>query len=292
MENREDPKRPVRILFVDDEPNIRLSMPQILKIRGYHVTVAATVPEALAEIGKNKFDVLISDLNIGHPADGFTVVSAMRRTQPECINLILTGYPAFQTALEAIRNHVDDYLTKPADIDYIFSVIEGKLQSPQPRRPLATRTLTSILRDNSDAILNHLLREMKSQPELAQIQLSDEERINNYGQILSLLVDNLDFGFNKPDKAMLEAAAKHGKARKQQGYSVPMLIEDVRCLRAAINETIQENLLAIDASELLPDINRIYDMLQLQLKESISAFLSNGSTKSSSKTRKGVPNSA
>jgi ActR/RegA family two-component response regulator len=292
MENRDEHKRPVRLLFVDDEPNIRLTMPQILKMRGYQVTVAATVPEALAEIGKNNFDVLLSDLNIGHPADGFTVVSAMRRTQPDCINLILTGYPAFETALEAIRNHVDDYLTKPADIEYIFGVIEAKLQNPQPRRPLATRKLTSILRDNSDAVLTHFLREMKSHSELAQIQLSDEERVNNYGQLLRLLVDSLALGFDKPDQAMLEAAANHGKTRKQHGYSAPMIVEDVRCLRAAINRVIQENLLALDASELLPDLNRIYDILQLQLKESISAFLRNGSAKPGSKTRKGVSNIA
>jgi YesN/AraC family two-component response regulator len=40
----------------------------------------------------------------------------MRRTKPDCVNLILTGYPAFETALEAIRNQVDDYIVKPAEI--------------------------------------------------------------------------------------------------------------------------------------------------------------------------------
>lgn len=289
---QEQQKRPVRLLFVDDEPNIRLTMPQILKMRGYDVTVAATVPEALAEIGKNKFDVLLSDLNIGHPADGFTVVSAMRRTQPDCVNLILTGYPAFETALEAIRNHVDDYLTKPADVDYIFNVIETKLKNPQPRRPVATRNLTSILRDNRDGILSHCLREMKSYPGLAQLQLTDDERANNYGQLLRLLVDNLALGFKEPNPAMLEAAAKHGKMRKQHGYTAAMIVDDVRCLCAAINHTIQENLLALDTSELLPDLNRIQDMLQLQLKESISAYLGGGSATSPSRPRKGVSNNA
>ena len=282
----------MRILFVDDEPNIRLTMPQILETRGYQVTVAATVPEALAEIGKNKFDVLLSDLNIGHPADGFTVVSAMRRTQPDCINLILTGYPAFETALEAIRSHVDDYLTKPANVEYIFAVIEAKLQNPQPRRPLPTRRLTSILRENLDATVGHLIDEMKSQPELAQLRLSDEQRVNNSGQLLRLMVDSLDLGSDRPDQAMLEAAAQHGKTRKQHGYSVPMIVDDVRCFRAAINETVEENLLAVDVSELLLDLNRIYDMLQLQLKESISAFLGKGSAKPTSKTRKRTSNPA
>jgi hypothetical protein len=49
------------------------------------------------------FDVLLTDLNIGSPADGFILVTAMRRLQPSASTFILTGYPDSQTALEAIR---------------------------------------------------------------------------------------------------------------------------------------------------------------------------------------------
>src|SRR5437667_421889 len=66
------------ILFVDDEDSIRLTLPPLLQSYGFEVTSAATVAEALDLITRHKFDVLISDLNIGHPGDGFTVVSAMR----------------------------------------------------------------------------------------------------------------------------------------------------------------------------------------------------------------------
>ena len=52
---------------------------------------------------------LLTDLNIGGPADGFILVSAMRRVQCKAATFILTGYPDFQTALEAIRKQVDDY---------------------------------------------------------------------------------------------------------------------------------------------------------------------------------------
>ena len=56
----------VRILFVDDEPNILLTMPAILRQHGYEVTAVGTVSEALTQITTAAFDVLISDLNIGH----------------------------------------------------------------------------------------------------------------------------------------------------------------------------------------------------------------------------------
>ena len=123
---------PVRVLFVDDEASIRLTMPEILKQHGFSVTAVGTVPDALAEITSAQFDVLISDLNMGHPGDGFTVVSAMRRTQPNCVTLILTGYPGFDSALKALRNQVDDYLIKPADVPTLVSLIEKKLQQRTP----------------------------------------------------------------------------------------------------------------------------------------------------------------
>jgi two-component system OmpR family response regulator len=129
---------PARILFVDDEPGIRLTLPEILRQHGFSVTAVGTVNEALDEIMSAQFDVLISDLNFDHPADGFIVVSAMRRTQPKCVTLILTAYPGFETALEAIRNHVDDYLIKPAAIPALVSLINEKLQQRNPGLGAAT----------------------------------------------------------------------------------------------------------------------------------------------------------
>jgi DNA-binding NtrC family response regulator len=119
---------PIRLLFVDDEPGIRLTMSEVLRQHGFSVTAVCTLNEALDEIASAQFDVLISDLNLARPADGFIVVSAMRSTQPKCVTLILTGYPGFETALEALQNQVDDYLIKPVDVPTLVSLIEKKLK--------------------------------------------------------------------------------------------------------------------------------------------------------------------
>jgi len=116
-----------RILFVDDEPSIRLTLPSVLEENGYEVSTAASVPEALSEISSSSFDVLLSDLNITEEGDGFRVVSAMRQSQPNCVTVILTGYPGFETAIEGIRQQVDDYLVKPADVDALLETLEKKL---------------------------------------------------------------------------------------------------------------------------------------------------------------------
>ena len=116
-----------RLLFVDDDPKIVLTMPQILRQHGYHVTAVESVSDALAQIGTAQFDLLLTDLNIGEQDDGLTVVSAMRRTQPNCLILILTGFPGFDTVLEAMHNQVDEYLIKPAPIPALLGLIEQKL---------------------------------------------------------------------------------------------------------------------------------------------------------------------
>src|ERR1700750_1615581 len=101
---------PRRLLLVDDEAVIRITLSAILSKHGFEVGAAAPVEDALQKITSQQFEVLLSDLNIGNPGDCLTVVSPMRRTQPEAVTMILTGYPAFETALEAIRPEVDDYI--------------------------------------------------------------------------------------------------------------------------------------------------------------------------------------
>ena len=118
-----------QLLFVDDEEGIRMTLPAILERRGFNVRVAASVVEALEEIGTHTFDVLLSDLNIGEDGDGFTVIRAMRKTHPNCVTILLTGYPAFESVLQAIHDEVDDYFVKPANLDSLISSIDRKLRT-------------------------------------------------------------------------------------------------------------------------------------------------------------------
>jgi ActR/RegA family two-component response regulator len=67
------------------------------------------------------------------------VVSAMRHTEPAAVNFILTGYPAFETTLEAIRQQVDDYLIKLTEIEF-RAASAGK----RPRKPGHFRTHVHI----------------------------------------------------------------------------------------------------------------------------------------------------
>src|SRR5258708_3814059 len=116
-----------KMLFVDDEPSIRLTLPPILEAHEFEVRVADSVASALIEISTRKFDVILSDLNIGSPRDGFSVVKAARSANPRCVAILLTGYPDLESQTESIREEIDGYLVKPADIELLVKTIDQKL---------------------------------------------------------------------------------------------------------------------------------------------------------------------
>ena len=261
------------MLFVDDETNIRLTLPAILEMHGYDVVVAANVPEALSNIQQRTFDVLITDLNIGQPGDGFTVVSAMRRTQPEAVTIIITGYPAFETALQAIRKQVDDYVVKPTDVGQLVRVIERRLHERQPRGEPALRRVAEIVAENRDAIMEEWLAVTESDPEIASIQLDRGERIDDLPLILDELVEHLQGGIHQLTERAAASASEHGALRVRQGYTHQQLLLEGRILRKVLQRLIQRHLISVDISHLMSDLIEMSEFLDQAFERSSAAFL-------------------
>src|SRR5581483_9940733 len=234
-------------------------LPRMLEAYGFSVTSVGTVPEALRLISQETFDVLIADLNVGSPGDGFTVVSAMRRTQPKAVNFILTGYPAFETALEAIRRQVDDYLIKPADIEPLVTSIRSKLVDRKPVHGIQPRRLPEIIETNQDWITERWLAEVKKDEELSAIQLADSERKEHIPRILH---DALELARGKEARRnQTNAAAIHGEMRRRSGYTVPLVVREAKLLLRVMAECVQKNLLSIEVSNLIPDMAGVWEIV-------------------------------
>jgi DNA-binding NtrC family response regulator len=102
-----------RVLLVDDDDGVRAMMHAMLQRKGFEVVVAASVTDALRHIATESFDVLITDLHMPDPGDGFTVVTAMRHSQPNALTLLVSGYPDVQSAMAAILLEADEIIVKP-----------------------------------------------------------------------------------------------------------------------------------------------------------------------------------
>jgi DNA-binding NtrC family response regulator len=133
-----------RVLLVDDENAIRETLSAILRRYGLIVTAAATMADAFQEIQSKQFDLLLCDLNIERKSDGLEVVREMRKTNPDCIVVILTGCPAMDTAAEATRVGADDYIAKPASVDMLVAMIGERLHGAGRRARVSPVEPTSF----------------------------------------------------------------------------------------------------------------------------------------------------
>jgi DNA-binding response OmpR family regulator len=260
-----------RVLLVDDNDDIREIFQAGLEKRGFEVVPAATVSEALRLIIAEKFDVLLSDLHMPDPGDGFTVVSAMRHTHPNAVTLVMSGYPALQEALTAILLEADQVLVKPMRLATIVEVIEKRLSSPSKHIPAKKERVASILRRDTAYTIRNWLSRVENNAELAAVPLSFADRTGHLPLILGDLVHRLCLAPNTT-VPVSETAREHGRLRRKQGYTVPMMVEESRNLQVSIFSTLQNNLGTADFSTLLLDVMTIADEVDSQLKQSLIGF--------------------
>lgn len=121
------------ILVVDDAPEIRFSVSEVLKRENFAVDVACDGQEAIEKFGKNYFDVVITDLSMPRK-NGMEVLCFLKEHSPETICIIITGFGTIQGAVEAMRQGAFDYLTKPVKLEEVIVVVDKALEVRELKR--------------------------------------------------------------------------------------------------------------------------------------------------------------
>jgi CheY-like chemotaxis protein len=265
-----------RLLLVDDETTIVALLSSILQQHGFEVSAATSVPEALQLISSgSEIDILLSDLNIGQPGDGFTVVSALRRTYPDALAIIITGFPDIDIAMRAIRDQVDEILLKPIHPERLVQVIERDLRIGTKPRPLAIKRISELIRENKDVIMANCLERIAkmSDERFPDLCYSEDQLRNNLPHVLDELSDRVDSRRDTVSKRARAAAVEHGRLRCRQGYNPTFLLNESSTIRQEVLATIHEHLLVLNLSYLFMDLALVSDGLDDQLEVSMAAFL-------------------
>jgi two-component system response regulator HydG len=119
----------VKVLVVDDDEVLRLTVRSALEPQGYGVTEAANGVIALELIeAKGPFDFVILDVNMPEMS-GLDALARIKEINPETAVLIVTAFSNVQDAVTAIKNGAFDYLEKPVDGDRIIKMIEAANQA-------------------------------------------------------------------------------------------------------------------------------------------------------------------
>ncbi len=126
------------ILVVDDEPVARQSLTDILKLEGYTVVSAPNGQAAVEHIRTHPVDLLIVDLKMPG-MDGIEVAQVVNQISPETEIILLTAYGSTETAIQALRLRIHDYLLKPASPGQILSSV---------KKGLSNRSVKSHLNNN------------------------------------------------------------------------------------------------------------------------------------------------
>lgn len=114
-------KRNLPTLIIDDEPQIRGFLKEILQTEGWEITEAGSAAEAFEKLTEKQWALVFCDVMLGD-ADGYTVLRRFVETQPQAKFILMTGYQSAAGALEATSIGAYEYLVKPFSIDDVLSL--------------------------------------------------------------------------------------------------------------------------------------------------------------------------
>jgi len=172
------------IVLVDDEEKLGEMLAEIVTKAGYPVRRFADPARALTFVRERKPQLLLTDLKMPGMG-GLELATRAREVVPDLPVVILTGYASIDTAVRALRNGIDDYLTKPFTFDELTKVLDRVLRSRRLEKE--NRRLVEQLQRSNQELLAHK-RRLTSEVESANVELREaNSRLTRIVQDLGLL---------------------------------------------------------------------------------------------------------
>lgn len=177
------------LLVVDDEPVARQSLSDILKLEGYNVNSAPNGQAAVEYVRMYPVDLMIVDLRMPG-MDGLEVIQVVNQIAPETEVILLTAFSSTETAVQALRLRIHDYLTKPASPAQIIASVKKGLA----RRTGKSRISNAVTNDVvDDAIIVFNLKD-GTNVDLSRRQIKHKSKIEHLtpaeGRLLRILMEN------------------------------------------------------------------------------------------------------
>ena len=116
-----------KILIVDDERSIRVTLSEFLKREGYETESAGDAQIAYQMIENGKYDVVVTDI-VMPKTSGIALLAKIRETSPTTQVIIMTGEPSVDTAILAVKSGASDYLRKPINRDVLIKTVRQAAQ--------------------------------------------------------------------------------------------------------------------------------------------------------------------
>ncbi|HEY8906767.1 MAG TPA: diguanylate cyclase, partial [Rhodoferax sp.] len=146
-------QKPARVLLVDDEPRLLESLGELLKNRGLILVSANSGTEAIAQLSRDAFDLVILDLRMPD-ITGHEIMDYMNVHQMDANVIITSGDNGIEAAIGALRRGAYDFLRKPYPREELLKAVQNALQ--QRRLTAENKQITTKL-ESSERIYRHLV---------------------------------------------------------------------------------------------------------------------------------------
>lgn len=118
----------VRLLIVDDEPNIRSGLARGLKDSDNTIDSTGDAKEALSLLSKYQYQLVIVDVRLPGDIDGLDLVSRVLESDPATAVIVITAHGSVETAVDAMRRGAFDFITKPVDLNLLRQQVRKALE--------------------------------------------------------------------------------------------------------------------------------------------------------------------
>lgn len=207
-----------RVLVVDDEPNARSALSEILAEEGFAVETAADGFKALARYEELGADVVLTDLKMPG-MDGVELMGKLREKDPELQVIVMTAFGAIETAVAAMQSGAAHYLTKPLNADELVLVVKRALATSELRREATTLKSQLTERYRFENIIGNA-------PEMQEV-------FKSIAQVAPSRATVLIGGESGTGKELVAAAIHHRSPRKDKPF--------IRLHCAALAESLLES---------------------------------------------------
>ncbi len=117
-----------KILVVDDEPEMRKSLANLLRRERYAITEVAGGQEAVEQLGRDVFDLVITDLMM-EPVSGLDILRLAKQMNPDVEVIVVSGFGTIEAAVGAMKLRAFDFITKPFQVDEILLRVRNALET-------------------------------------------------------------------------------------------------------------------------------------------------------------------
>ncbi|MBF0317238.1 MAG: response regulator [Nitrospirae bacterium] len=147
----------IKLLVVDDNPDVRLQLSEILTSAGYYTDNAASAQEAIDKTVIDSFDVILMDA-VMPGMKGIDAIKEIKQIRPKTKVVIITAFASIEDAIEAIKQGAVDYLPKPFKLETLLNIIKREIEETTFEKEINSVDMDFILGTISNPLRRKLIK--------------------------------------------------------------------------------------------------------------------------------------